>query len=82
MKTKVYFNDLQERSQRVLISQELASQNNGTMPAVNNLTIGPSPYADEPDCQLITADTEIGTWLLVWDASDKEFTTIMKENQK
>ena len=78
---KVKFSDLRESSQRALVSQELAQQNGGTMPQVNNYTIGPSPYEGDTDGELITADTEIGQWLLVWSSEDKEFTTIMKNNQ-
>ena len=78
---KVKFSDLRESSQRALISQELAQQNGGTMPQVTNFTIGKSPYDNDPDGELISAQTEKGQWLLVWSSEDKEFTTVMKENQ-
>ena len=82
MEHQIFFNELIERVQLLIISNELSEQNNGIRPEVKNITIETSPYDDDPDEQLVKAKTSIGDWLMVWNSVDKEFTTLMKENQK
>ena len=88
--TAIFFEDLKEDAQKIIIAHEMATilDCEPDEVEVENITVEDDMYGYDEDpkkqemLEHIHADINGEAWLMVWDCFAHEFTTDMKENQK